>query len=150
MSRKNHLRISAKHLDLDLRGETEYVERAYNAIRSVLLDHYRDSLLEPNATRDTSELPTITPEQARKSFQSDPEARVVNLVLCNEVYNKVYLVESDEFDKGVLGPTFKFEEIRRIYVNQSQQTAFNTSFKFGKVLWRELTAAGRNAVRQGS
>lgn len=150
MSRKNHLRISAKHLDLDLRGETEYVERAYNAIRSVLLDHYRDSLLEPNATRDTSELPTITPEQARKSFQSDPEARVVNLVLCNEVYNKVYLVESDEFDKGVLGPTFKFEEIRRIYVNQSQQTAFNASFKFGKVLWRELTAAGRNAVRQGS
>lgn len=150
MSRKNHLRISAKHLDLDLRGETEYVERAYDAIRSVLLEHYRDSLLEPNATRETSELPAISQEQARKSFQSDPEARVVNLVLCNEVYNKIYLVESDEFDHGVLGKAFRFEEVRRIHVNQSQQAGFKPTFKFGKVLWRELTAAGRNAVRQGS
>lgn len=148
MSRKNHLRIRAAHLDLDLKGEPEYVERAYLAIRPVLLERYRESLMVPTAIRETNENPAIAVTQKLPSVE-EPEPRVVNLVLCNEVYNKIHVIERDGFEQSLLSRVLKFDGIRRIYINRSQETDFESNFTFGKVLWRELTSAGREAVKKG-
>lgn len=148
MSHRNHLKIHAAHLDLDLRGEAEYVERAYAAIRPVLMERYRESLLAPGAIRETSELESI-PRPAKAVKRAEPEPKIVNVVMCGEVYNKVFISERDRFDEGLLGRALSFDGLRRIYVNRSQESSFSKDFKFEKVLWRELTAAGRQAVKKG-
>lgn len=150
MSDNNQLKIKARSLDLELKGEPEYVEMAYRAVRDVLMERFRESLearaeTEP-ADRATSELPVITPEQLR---QQKPEPRHAHLVLCNEVYNKVYLIDGDRGIRGALGRVLNLDHIGRIYINRAQQDAFTDAVNFDRVLWRELTTAGRDAVRKG-
>lgn len=154
MSGKNVLKIKAQALDLELKGESEYIEQAYRAIREVLMDRFRESIeahrrsqepVEPE--RSTEELPVITPEQIRAHKKSEP--RNVHLALCDEVYNKIYMLDGQSGISGALGKILDTEHISRIYINRSQEDGFRNVLKFERVLWRELTSAGRDAVRKG-
>lgn len=149
VSDKNFLKIKAQSLDLELKGEPEYVELAYRALRDVLMERFKESLEvrgEETLERGTEDLPVVTPQQARERLNRPGHA---HLVLCNDVYHKVFLIEGPSDVKGALGKVLKLEHIGRIYINRSQQDSFMSTFGFGRVLWRELTAAGRDAVRKG-
>lgn len=153
MSEKNVLRIKAHALDLELKGEPEYIEEAYRAIREVLMDRFRESLdarsdvdaIEPE--RPTEDLPVITPEQLREHKRSEP--RHLHLVMCDEVYNKVYLINGEDGIPEGLRKVLDIENISRIYMNRRDQEDFAEFLTFDRVLWRELTSAGRDAVRKG-
>lgn len=155
MSGKNVLKIKAQSLDLELKGESEYIEQAYRAIREVLMERFRESIeanrlnQQPPAAveRATEELPVITPDQMRAHKSAEP--RNVHLALCDEVYNKIYLVDGQTGISGALGKVLDTNHVSRIYINRTQEAAFRGMLKFERVLWRELTAAGRDAVRKG-
>jgi len=146
------LRIKAHALDLELKGEPEYIEVAYRAVREVLMDRFRESLqarsdvdaLEPE--RPTEELPVITPEQLRE-HQREP--RHLHLIMCDEVYNKVYLINGEEGIAEGLRKVLNIDQISRIHINRKDQEKFASLLTFDRVLWRELTSAGRDAVRKG-
>lgn len=153
MTSNNVLRIKAHALDLELKGDPEYIEMAYRAVRSVLMERFRESLEDNEARanapveRATEELPVITQEELRQHRAAEPKN--VHLALCDEVYNKVYLVDGKTGISGALGKVLVTDHISRIYINRSQQEHFTTMLKFERVLWRELTSAGRDVVRKG-
>lgn len=146
---KNGLKIRAKDLHLDLEGESEYVERAYAAIRTVLMERYRESLEitlgdEPSDVRSRQTLPLHTVSK------SDADADLnqhVNVVICNEVYNKIHLANTDDLEASPFSRVIDFDSVRRIYLNRSQSGHFEKFVPVGKTLWRELTSAGRAAVK---
>jgi hypothetical protein len=153
---KNRLSIRAKSLNLDLVGESEYIIRAYDAIHPVLVERFEESVegvLDETSPR-RSEMDTMPMHRVVESPTRDPLPEAagpnhVNVVVCNEVYNKIYLVSRDELSSTVFGNALDMDAVRRVFVNRSQRDQFQGFFKFGKVLWRELTAAGKEAVQKG-
>ncbi len=153
MTEKNMLKIKAHALDLELKGEPEYIEEAYRAVREVLMDRFRESLearsdvdaMQPE--RPTEDLPVITPEQLKEHQSSEP--RHLHLVMCDEVYNKVFLINGEDGIAEGLRKVLDINNISRIYINRKDQDNFSELLTFDRVLWRELTSAGRDAVRKG-
>lgn len=136
----NRLRIRAESLDLNFEGEPEYVQRAYEAVRVVLMDRFRSSLqLNVEQPMPTGAYP-VAPASSRQH---------INVVLCNDVYNKIYLVGRDEVATTIFANVLDMNAVNRVYINRSQQKKFEKFFKLGKVLWRELTTAGKAAVKKG-
>ena len=134
---RNRLKIHAKSLDLDFEGEAEYVTRAYEAVRTVLMERFQDSLeLNVDDILATGQYP-VAPSKSREH---------VNIVVCNDVYNKIYLLSRDEISDTAFAKFIDMNQINRVYINRAQQDSFEKYFDFGKVLWRELTAAGKAAV----
>lgn len=146
---KNKLRIRAKSLNLDLAGEADYVLRAYDAIHPVLLERFEESVEgvldgpdQQVPDGSTMRMHAATPSEAAVASPSH-----LNVVICNEVYHKIHLVERERVDSSIFARSFDFENVTRVYINRSQRDAFRTVFPQGKVLWRELTAAGKAVVK---
>lgn len=152
MSSKNSLKIRAKDLHLDLEGEYEYVERAYDAIRPVLMERFRASLeIELGGGPTTSEIrsrKTLPLNRVTKGAEADPDlAQHINVVICNEVYNKIHLAHANDLEQSHFSRVLDFEHVRRVYMNRSQSDRFEKFVPVGKTLWRELTSAGKAAVK---
>ncbi len=156
MAKKNALKIRAKDLHFDLEGEFEYIERAYEAVRPVLMERFRESLeIELGGTRVPSESSiqsreTLPLHSVPKGDAESEFAKHINVVICNEVYNKIHLAKADDLEESPFSRVLNFDHVRRIYVNRSQATDFEKLIPVGKTLWRELTSAGRAAVKRES
>ena len=158
---QNRLRIRANALNLDLVGETEYIVRAYDAIQSLLIERFRESIedvlddeppgfAEPPKPRDplAQTIPMHKAVDPKKlPTADDPGPQHVNVVVCNEVYNKIYLVDRDQLEAVPITRVLNLAVVDRVYINRSQRDRFFELVKPGKVLWRELTSAGRAVVK---
>lgn len=149
----NKLRIRAKSLDLDLAGEPEYILRAYDAIQPVLMERFEesvDAVLETpgDAARAKTMRMHAPVDPSTAATQPDEGVEHLNVVVCNEVYNKIYLMERSAVQASIFGRAIDTEQVARVFVNRSQSALFEEHFHFGKVLWRELTTAGRRAVKK--
>lgn len=150
----NKLRIRAKSLNLDLAGEPEYILRAYDAIHPVLVERFEESVDWVLDDHDGPEAPSkfrTIRMHAVDEDAADAEragAQHLNVVVCNEVYNKIYLVERADLHASIFSRVVDMDRVNRIFVNRSQGERFEGFIKFGKVLWRELTAAGKAAVKK--
>ena len=71
----------------------------------------------------------------------------VSVALASDLYNKVCVLERQEFESSIFHDALRFEEIARVYLRHEQKERFDRFFTLGKVLWRELTSQGRDAVR---
>lgn len=151
MSPKNGLKIRAKDLHLDLEGEFEYVERAYEAIRPVLMERFRESLeIELGlgvSNEDVASRKTLPLNRVAKNDVDPDVAQHINVVICNEVYNKIHLAQFDDLNASPISRVIDFDRVRRMYINRSQSGDFEKFVPVGKTLWRELTSAGRAAVK---
>ena len=161
----NKLRIRAKSLNLDLVGEAEYSLRAYDAIHPVLVERFEESvqgvLDDPTEFRSEPASETVRRPSMSKTIPMhkpvDPQSlsegsggsHHINVVVCNEVYNKIYLVDREEIRISLFDKVLDLDRVNRIYINRSQRERFRGFFKFGKVLWRELTSAGKAVVKGG-
>lgn len=153
----NRLRIRAKSLNLDLVGEAEYILRAYDAIHPVLVERFEESVEGVLEEIDDEELPSGRSPMAQTIPMHKPvdpkmlEAGLglphINVVVCNEVYNKIYLVDREEVRATAFDRVLNLASVNRIYINRSQRDQFRGFFRFGKVLWRELTSAGKAVVK---
>ena len=157
MTKKNALKIRAKDLKLDLEGEFEYIERAYEAIRPVLMERFRESLEVELAfegespSKDSIRSRETLPLHSVPKGDFDPDLnKHVNVVICNEVYNKIHLANSEDLAASPFSRVLEFTNVRRIYLNRSQAEHFEKFIPVGKTLWRELTTAGRAAVKRES
>lgn len=144
---KNRLRIRAKSLNLDLVGEGEYIMRAYDAIHPVLVERFVESVEQILDEPEESLAPELS-ETIPMHRPVDPQRLPhMNVVVCNEVYNKIYLVDRDELRNTIFRDVIDLDAVGRIYINRSQRDRFRGFIRFGKVLWRELTSAGRAVVK---
>ena len=161
----NRIKIHAKSLNLDLEGETEFIVEAYEAISGLLRERFKESV-DVVLQSPTMQLDAIPPPPRDPLAQTFPMHRAVtpedvaqavaeaagppphaHVVVCNEVYNKIYLVDREDLTRTPLDRAFDLDRIDRIYLNRSQRETFGEFVKHGKVLWRELTAAGRAVVK---
>lgn len=146
----NRLRIRAKSLELDLSGDADYVLRAYDAVHTVLLERFAESVegvlsdpLPDGAEATSRTIPMHKPYEP--TVTSEPQH--INVVVCNEVYNKIYLVEEEAIRSTPLARAVDFSNVHRLYINRAQRDDFAPFVDAGKVLWRELTTAGRAVVK---
>lgn len=152
----NRLRIRAKSLELDLSGDADYVLRAYDAVHTVLMERFVESVegvLEEAATPATPPSSTLAAEGSRTIPMHKPyeptleDPQHLNVVVCNEVYNKIYLVEAACVQRSPFARAIDFSNVRRVYINRTQRVEFAPFVETGKVLWRELTTAGKAVVK---
>lgn len=149
---ENRLRIRAGSLDMEFNGDADYVERAYEATRKILLECFRQCLREHAPVDEKSSESTKSSTQLLFNIDKEDIKPVenghANVILIGDLYHKICLLERDKFDKSILRNIFVFEAIEDIYVPIDQSDRFRETLKFGKVLWRELTTRGREAVRE--
>ena len=137
----NSLKITTGDTEFSLEGDVEYVERAYAAVRELMLERFVEAI-------------HAQPEEPPKLRQTMPMAQVMedhphmSVITCNEVYHKIHLVDREVLENSDFSRAIEFKGVARVYINRDQQDHFREYFPFGKVLWRELTSAGRNAIRQ--
>lgn len=148
LKKQNKLKIRAIDLDLELSGEPAYVEQAYEALRPVLMERFRASVdARPTSSENQSSGPSDQEGADEWPLAGSVTAEHVNVVMTSEVYNKVYLVEVEELGDAPITNAIDLANVSRIYINRSQKEQFDHFFKVGKVLWRELTSAGKAAVK---
>ncbi len=155
---KNKLHIRAKSLELDLAGETDFVFRAYDAIKPVLMERFVESIdltlaaVDPEipskrSVRSTAQLHGVRTGEKATDAAPQEQASHFNLVVCNRVYNKVYLVDREVLADGIFGESLDERQVTRVFINRSQVDQFEEHLPSGKVLWRELTTEGKRAVK---
>ena len=152
----NRLKIDADRLKLEFSGEADDIRRGYELTRELLIHHFQEQLVrvEEEQRAKAAQLAEgmqmlHVVKQTGKNW-SPPrkyEAMHVSIALCSSFYNKVCVLDREEYDKSFLEEIFHFERIGRIFIRHDQSDYFKTHFAIGKVLWRELTTDGRAAVR---
>jgi predicted amidohydrolase len=70
----------------------------------------------------------------------------IGVVICEDIYNKMYLLDEQLFRKSFLNKILRGTSVRRIYVDASLEPQLRDNVRLGSTLWRELTAAGKVAV----
>jgi hypothetical protein len=162
---KNTLKIEASALKLELSGDQATVSQAYEMTRELLIRCFEEqfSRMEQQADLHTTRplhvvpMPLVSPaseapavNDAAKHWKPSPAQNVthINIVLASEFYNKVCVLDRVEFDTSILNKILHFDRIDRLYIRHEQYDTFTQHFTIGKVLWRELTANGKAAVRK--
>ncbi|QDG53390.1 hypothetical protein FIV42_22380 [Persicimonas caeni] len=150
MSRSdNKLSIRTHGLNLDLEGEAADVRRAYRALRSQLIEQFYQTMIERRGPNDrTLELPVIDDGLGESTVVDEDESdeNFINLVVCEDIYNKMYLLDEQRFSESFLSRFLRGSELRRIYVDADLEEGLRDRVDVGSTLWRELTAAGKAAV----
>lgn len=167
MSRSdNKLTIHTQALSLDLEGSSAEVRRAYGTLRTQLIEQFYQTMIgqtKPGQTKpskrsranQTLELETIDAVADKPPEAEAPEKRqpventaenFVGLVICEDIYNKMYLLDEERFRRSFLSKVLDGEQLRRIYVNAASEAQLRNSVDMGNTLWRELTSAGKVAV----
>lgn len=150
MSRSdNKLSIRTHGLNLDLEGEAADVRRAYRALRSQLIEQFYQTMIERRGPNDrTLELPVIDDGLGEPTVVDEDESdeNFINLVVCEDIYNKMYLLDEQRFRESFLSRFLRGSELRRIYVDADLEEGLRDRVEVGSTLWRELTAAGKAAV----
>ncbi len=144
----NKLSIRTQDLDLDLEGEAKEVRRAYRALRPQLIEQFYQTMIERRGPKDrTLELPAVEGSLAETTeVDGDDDDHFINLVICEDIYNKMYLLDEQLFRKSFLNEVLRGTSVRRIYVDAALEPRLRDSVSLGSTLWRELTAAGKVAV----
>lgn len=150
MSRSdNKLSIRTRGLALDLEGDAAEVRRAYRALRSHLIEQFYETMIERRGPEDgTLELPVLDDGLGESTVVDDDELKesFINLVICEDVYNKMYLLDEKRFEGSFLSGFLRGGELRRIYVHNGLEERLRDRVDLGSTLWRELTAAGKAVV----
>ncbi len=148
----NKLKIDALQIKLEFSGSKEDIRRGYDMTRELLIMHFHEQLAraeqeksEEEARKAASKKKSKT--QAQWSPPSKPEVLHISIALCSDFYNKVCVLEREDYEQSIFQDILNFDHIQRIYIRSNQKKAFQQHFKIGKVLWRELTPEGRAAVR---
>jgi hypothetical protein len=174
---KNRLKIRAHALDLELTGDTAYIEDAYMAMRQVIMERFQNTLATPepapaSASSSEPDVPgTTKPLAPRDRQDTNPMYKAVarklaenqkvpentteaadtplHTVICGDVYFNVSIVSRGQFDKSIFGRVLTSRLIERVYVNEVDQGLLSEHLTIGKVLWRELTPAGQSVIGRG-
>ncbi len=150
-NKDNKISIRTHGLDLDLEGDAAEVRRAYRSLRSQLIEQFYQTMLERRGPNDrTLELPTIGESASLGEptvvDEEDSDENFINLVICEDIYNKMYLLDEQRFRESFLSKILQGRELRRIYVDARVEEVLRDRVDVGSTLWRELTAAGKAAV----
>lgn len=151
MSRSdNKLAIRTRGLDLNLEGEAGEVRRAYKALRGQLIEQFYRTMIARRGPDDhTLELPVVDASLAEDTIAEHDESQdehFVNVIVCEDIYNKMYLLDRQRFDDSFLSDYLRGSQLRRIYVDADVEDRLREQVDVGSTLWRELTAAGKAAV----
>lgn len=153
MSSDNRLKITTDGLDLELDGDRDYIERAYLSMRRILTEQFLETMRShPQVGRDTVEMDaqSRTPlDDGPIPGDSDSNDRFINVVVSEDIYNKLYMLEEERLQKSILGRILSLDGIKRIYLDENVERLFRQGIDLGDTLWRELTDAGKAAIGRG-
>ena len=163
----NHLKIEASTLTLEFSGEADEIRQGYQTTRELIISCFQEQLASIQAQQTsldedsealykrrnrTQPMHQLDPAQKNKHAKSwtppNPDLLShVTLALYSDLYSKVCVLDRVEFENSIFNRLLHFENINRIYVMHNQKRHFSKYFTIGKVLWRELTPQGKQAVR---
>jgi|SRR5690554_3933715 len=149
---QNRLKIKAHSLDLELTGEAAYVEDAYQAIRSVVLQRFAQTLESdvespaPKKRSNTQPLYRVDGVKERITPTREMADNHLHLVVCSELYHKVSVLSRPDLARTIFGKAVSADRIDHVFINEADLGALADHFEVGKTLWRELTASGRAVV----
>lgn len=139
------LAVEAREQALNEDSEAHEQRRASTNTKSL----HRVQPSSPSAGIPRPNLPSPAAAPSAREYQPPRPDLLshVSVALASDLYNKVCVLDRSEFEASILGSALEFEQIGRIYMPHEQKQRFDRFFTLGKVLWRELTAQGRQAVR---
>lgn len=134
----NHLSVKTSTVEFSVSGDTEFIEQAYEAVRSLILEKFVDATNKPV---------DIPPSEVQPLSDLSEEMTHISFIACNDIYRKVYFVTPAELSETPFGEAIDFDGIQNVYLDRELQPEFEKHMTLGKALWRELTTAGRTAIR---
>ncbi len=158
----NRLKIEAGSLDLELTGDADYIIEAYEAIRTVAMQCFEETLhtqREDDSLDQTEEWkpapkkkgtdPHFSVDGLRQQVAAGRELVKVRLkfVVCTEMYERVAALSRDDFRESIFGTVVNPDALARVYLSEPAAENLEDQLEFDETLWRKLTAAGKAAIR---
>ena len=139
----NHLSVKTSTVQFSVSGDTEFIEQSYEAVRTLILERFVDAT---KVARQTQPSPPMNTDVNLAADFSE-EVTHISFIACNDIYRKVYFVTPAELSETPFGQSIDFVGVQNIYFDRELQPEFEKHITLGKALWRELTTAGRTAIR---
>ncbi len=141
----NHLSIKTTSIEFSVSGDTVFVEKSYEAVRELILERF----IESTRMEMFPEIPAADISEVISEPMPDQSEELdhISFIECNDVYLKVYFVTREELSQTIFSESIDFDAIQNVYVGSGENPAFDEHITLGKALWRELTTAGRAAIR---
>ena len=152
---ENRLKIEAGSMDLELSGDADYVIEAYEAIRKVAMERFEQTLREapqhneepPTENHHTNpHFPVSAVQQQVAAGQELVQIRL-KLVVCTDMYRRIAALPREDFANSLFGHLFDARALAKIYISEEVANQLQDRLEFEKTLWRELTEAGKAALR---
>lgn len=164
---ESKLKIEAESLDLELSGDSDYVIDAYEAIRTVVMERFRQTLTKQEDGPHTAQSPPDSDGANMEDKGTDPHFRIdglvqqvaagrelietrLQLVVCTEMYHRIAALSRDDFRKSIFAGLIDPEALAKVYLNEDAALQLKDQLEFGNTLWRELTTAGKAVVHGDS
>lgn len=156
----NKLSVKCAQLTVALEGSAEEVSRAYRSMRTQLTEVFYTTLNADRSPDDrTLQLPRAdlmeaddSPADTEKTDDAGnlrPSENFLNLVVCEQTHHKIYLIDDVRFERSLLSKALAIEPIGRIYIDAKVEERVRASLDVGSTLWRQITPAGKAAMRKG-
>jgi hypothetical protein len=130
---------------VDLEGDVEFLWEAYLAIREPLLRR-----LSSHAALGLG--PPPVDEQGRTLAPTQPigpsHGAYVWVLRCNDLYNKVQVIERAALAKHALARHLDVRRLARVCFEGDVGPPFESLLPPGSTLWSELTSMGRDRLRK--
>jgi hypothetical protein len=102
----------------------------------------RNDSAKPARSKDEPAKRTAAPGEN----EAEAGQNFVNLVVCEESYHKMYLLDERRFKNSFLGAVLDVAPLGRVYVDGAVEKRLRDGLDVGATLWRELTPAGKAAM----
>jgi hypothetical protein len=143
----NSLRIEGKRFALELEGDAEFINTAYDAVRDSIISRLRTTV----TGQFTAFGQTLAPEADRNDTveTDDPAGGYVWVYVCHALYRKVHVVSRAGLQQTPITQVLDPFSVARIYVDRKDLIAVSAIVGSGKTLWSELTEEGRTRLSRG-
>lgn len=130
---ESRIRIQADGLSLELQGDPDHVERAYEAVRPVLLARLRE-IVGPAGTVDEAQPIRVPDGEGRKHLR---------VAITHDLYRRMHAVERTSAAGMPLFRPVDPARLKEVFIERVARDAATRAADLGRPLWSEV--AGRSS-----
>jgi len=147
-SNRNSLRIEGRNFALELEGDTDFINTAYDAVRASLVARLHTTVTGQFTAMAKQASSELGPDDTVET--SDPSGGYVWVYVCHELYRKIHVVSRAGLGLTAIAKVLDPYSLGKIYVDRKELDGLSDLVGTNKTLWSELTNEGRSRLMRDS
>ncbi len=143
MGSKGSLRLRGANFSLDLKGDQDFIRKAYESLREDIAQQIRSPGDGPG---NTLRIPALS--AGAEPELPDNSQEFVWVRRCTDLYSKVSVSQRAAIAESPLGKTIHSWRLHGIFLESEESTFLEHLVPPGKTLWSEFTSSARDRFKR--